>query len=332
MTRRIACRLLAVVATFWAMNGAVASGGAMYTVTDLKPLPGETGTVILGMSRSGLVLVGTGVNGGSGDGFYVYNSGTVTPLSSSVAIRGINDSGQLATTNANSAFDPVAINNQGQVVGSNYQGDLLLQGARGVVNLGHPPSFVGSITPFAINDAGAVIGFGNTMGVSRPFIYSTGHFSVLNIPHAAAYGINDSGQVVGGAMNGWSHPFLYQNGKVIDLGNLGGDGYGLAFAINNLGQIVGHSAINQAGLEHAFLYQNGMMSDLNDLIPPGGGLTLLYGLGIDDQGRIAVEARDAYGVYHALLLTRSVPEPSSSVLLAIGIFAYLVRRRHRRAP
>jgi probable HAF family extracellular repeat protein len=60
--------------------------------------------------------------------------------------------------------------------------------------------------------------------------------------------INAAGQVVG-----WSnsHAFLWQNGVMTDLGTLGGS-YGYAYAINDLGQIVG-KASTADGIDHAFL-------------------------------------------------------------------------------
>jgi len=62
---------------------------------------------------------------------------------------------------------------------------------------------------------------------------------------------------------GNSHPFLYSNGKTIDLGTLGGTiGYGTA--INSRGDVVG-SAQTASSQWHAFLYTNGIMKDLGVL-------------------------------------------------------------------
>lgn len=57
--------------------------------------------------------------------------------------------------------------------------------------------------------------------------------------------------------------FVWQNGKITDLGTLGGT-KSIATGINNLGQIVGYSSIN-SGQNHAFLWQNGKMTDLGTL-------------------------------------------------------------------
>ena len=63
---------------------------------------------------------------------------------------------------------------------------------------------------------------------------------------SSAYGINDSGQVVGQAdtPGGQHHAFLYNGGKMIDLGTLGGANSS-AHDINDSGQIVSAAPILQ---------------------------------------------------------------------------------------
>ena len=81
-----------------------------------------------------------------------------------------------------------------------------------------------------------------------------------------AFGINDSGEIVGTTTiaNGNYVPFLYRNGIMTRLGMTSG-GLAEALAINNLGQIVG-IGITASG---AFLYQNGSFIDLGTLGPTG---------------------------------------------------------------
>jgi len=91
-----------------------------------------------------------------------------------------------------------------------------------------------------------------------------------------ASGINDAGQIVGGA----SFPgrdfdaAVWQNGALTDLGTLEGDCYSFADAIDSRGQIVGSSYPCDGGIARAFLWQNGFISDLNELIPADSSLQL----------------------------------------------------------
>jgi probable HAF family extracellular repeat protein len=111
-----------------------------------------------------------------------------------------------------------------------------------------------------------------------------------------------------------------------DLGTLGG-AFSTAYGINNSGQVVGESYISGGG-QHAFLYSgSGSMQDLNDLINPASGWTLNVARSINDLGQI-VGSGTIGGRSHTFLLT-PVPEPSTFVLLSIGIlglWAYAWRR------
>jgi probable HAF family extracellular repeat protein len=93
-----------------------------------------------------------------------------------------------------------------------------------------------------------------------------------------ALAINDRGQVVGGSgpQCGFlpfptiyiAHAVLWQDGKPIDLGGLGGVQNNLASAINNRGQVVGASDLQGDATGHAFLWQDGLMTDLGTLPAP----------------------------------------------------------------
>ncbi|HEY3837906.1 MAG TPA: hypothetical protein VGL72_15095, partial [Bryobacteraceae bacterium] len=127
---------------------------------------------------------------------------------------------------------------------------------------------------------------------------------VQELPTAAgdsngiAYGINENGEIAGGSGNcaafdpnnlWYLHPLhalLWQAGRTIDLGNLGGQGQfmgNFARLVNNLGEAVGWSdtAGNQA--THAFRWTpNTGMQDLGTLAGDGHSI----GLAINDQGVI----------------------------------------------
>ena len=121
---------------------------------------------------------------------------------------------------------------------------------------------------------------------------------VADDPDSAATAINDKGQVVGisgicqNAVGAFSakHAVLWEDGRPIDLGNIGGHGWNTPTSINNQGQIVGFA--NQGGdlingnlavKFHAFLWTKDRgMQDLGTL--PGDAIS--EALGINESGQV----------------------------------------------
>jgi probable HAF family extracellular repeat protein len=84
----------------------------------------------------------------------------------------------------------------------------------------------------------------------------------------AGHSINDLGQAVGwsGNCSGppfFNHALLWDHGRTIDLGTLGGKS-GQAYNINNHSEIVGFSRV-AAGPRHGFLWRKGSMIDVGVL-------------------------------------------------------------------
>jgi probable HAF family extracellular repeat protein len=113
----------------------------------------------------------------------------------------------------------------------------------------------------------------------------------------SASAINDSGQVVGATgciTTNTVRAVLWPdgpNGGVVDLGNLGGTAFDIAFDINNRGQVVGQSNLHGEILHHGFLWQNGMMTDLGSL----PGLPTSLANAINNQGQVVGFSQDANG-------------------------------------
>jgi probable HAF family extracellular repeat protein len=110
-----------------------------------------------------------------------------------------------------------------------------------------------------------------------------------------AFAINENGDVVGASGNCVAyntqgltslqpvHAVMWETGRVIDLGNLGGKVGHNAKAINNNGEVVGVSALAGDKIRHAFRWtRNTGIEDLGTLAGDGQSV----GLGINDQGVI----------------------------------------------
>ena len=117
----------------------------------------------------------------------------------------------------------------------------------------------------------------------------------LGGPDSGAFLINESGQI-----SGWSFtnstinsatgfptldPFFWENGKMLDMGTLGGL-FGRAFALNNRGQVAGFSDLAGDQACHPFLWdKTGGMRDLGTL---GGDSGLAYF--VNDAGEVVGSA------------------------------------------
>jgi probable HAF family extracellular repeat protein len=184
-------------------------------------------------------------------------------------------------------------------------------------------------------------GFG-TQRVCHPFVWQNGRLTPLvtlrNTAGAAgtsaiANSINNRGQIVGVAENGQRDstcpsfsptlgqyqqfqfkPAIWEYGTLIELPTVSGDPDGIAFAINDRGQVVGASGTCTSfqangdltylyGL-HATLWLNGTVTDLGNLggIAPGGGNTAIN---INNQGQVVGSSGTPDGSFHAFLWSAS---------------------------
>ncbi len=144
--------------------------------------------------------------------------------------------------------------------------------------------------------AGAGAGTHDTVGGPRWTIVDLGTFGARWKSGSAA-AVNARAQVVGtnGTAGGQQHAFLWQNGKMRDLGTLGGRDSG-ASAINASGQVIGTSLTSQPQHVHAFIWDDGKMTDLGTL---GGKSSRPRAL--NDHGQVVGESFTAGGMVHAFL-------------------------------
>ena len=197
-----------------------------------------------------------------------------------------------------------AINEPGQIVGTAPTGHAALWDHGVITDLG---TLGGSFSsPFALNDAGRVVGWsGTATGEYHAFFWADGvmtDIGTLGGAPSQAVAVNAAGQVVGTsrtATAGQQHAFLWQNGVLSDLGTLGGPN-SEARAINGAGQVIG-SSTTATGQLHAFRWANGVMSDLGTL---GGAES--EALALNDAGQIVGLSAIATGESHAFLWANDV--------------------------
>jgi probable HAF family extracellular repeat protein len=192
------------------------------------------------------------------------------------------------------------INGTGQVTGYAYssktQSNVFLYSGGMMTSLG---SLGGTnAIGLAINSTGQVAGYSTlSSGSYRGFISINGALKsvgTLGGDYSDAEGINDS-QVTGASStaNGLTHPYLWTNGKMTDLGTLpGGNNPGdwnSGEAVNSSGEVVGWGYSNSGFT--AILWSNGQIKDLGSLCGELG-----QAFGINDLGQITGQAYITGGI------------------------------------
>lgn len=174
------------------------------------------------------------------------------------------------------------INDRAQVVGSTYNSTTFSGHAfvwdRGVfTNLPTPSGSRSGAT--AVNNRGQILGWllDLTTYTNRAVIWSPQgsskrpHWKRIDLGSLGASSsiptdINEKGQVIGASdVPGAAlpHPFLWQNGKMIDLlGDYPAEN-GTAAAINDAGLVVGHIQASLAGDFHAVIWKSGKLIDIS---------------------------------------------------------------------
>jgi len=153
---------------------------------------------------------------------------------------------------------------------------------------------------FAVNNSGQATG--STVDTAAlptviflAFLWQHGQMETIGTlggPGSFAVLINEKGQVAGTSFINSSassncpfplvtHPFLWGDGKMMDLGTFGGT-CGLALGLNNRGQVVGLSNLAGDQTVHPFLWDKGTLSDLGTL-----GGTFGFAQALNDAGEIA---------------------------------------------
>jgi len=213
------------------------------TVTDLGALPGNHG-------------------GNSSYGFAINNSGLVA---------GISENGSVDPGTGYPEVDAVVWYN-GQIINLGTFGGTQSQG----LMINNRGQVVGTATN-AVADPFSLGGWYPATTQTRAFLWEHGakrDLGTLGGPDAVGFSVNQSGQVIGYSYTSYTpnpdtgvptiDPFLWDNGKMIDLGSFGGEA-GYPQWINNKGQVVGGSYLPGFQALHAFLWYKGALNDLGTL-------------------------------------------------------------------
>lgn len=219
---------------------------------------------------------------------------------------GVQDLGNLGGSAAGRS-----INRLGHVVGGSFLSDFgehpfVWTAAGGMQDMGGASAFA---TAIGVNDADVVCGVSIGASGSNAFTWTAAggfhNLAGLGGPDAAAYTINNAGQIAGNArLADWTQHACFWSaaGVPTDIGALPGDQTSAAEAINASGIVVGDSE-DAAGDSRAFVWTvSGGLRDLNSMISQGSGMILTAALGISDNGLIV--GRGLVGTEtHAFLLT-----------------------------
>jgi len=265
--------------------------------TNFNPLIGPDPNVDIGFASQNGVLTNLGTLPGG------YNS----------FANSINASGAIVGTSENGETDPL--------LGIPECHPVLWKDG-GVVDLGTLGGYEG--LALAVNNHGQVVGIatdavpdsfpGFPNGIpwgaqSRAFRWQNGtiqDLGTLGGTDATSAFVNDHGQIAGMSYTNSTinpatgiptqDPFLWDDGKLLDLGTLGGT-FGFPNGINNHGEVVGQSNLVGDSNYHPFLWKRGLLMDLGTLGGDKG-----FASSVNDTGEIVGRA-DLQGseIHHAFL-------------------------------
>lgn len=206
-----------------------------------------------------------------------------------------------STTGPNTHSNAFAVNNAGQVVGTdnNLSASIGYVWQNGTVTPTLPPSsFNTNSFARAINASGQVAGYGRVaFGVDHAFRQTGGTILDLgDLPGATdvsrGWGINANGWVVGesitrdGNVNAL-HGFVWNGTTMLDAGDLaGGANASTLTAINDSNVAVGWGTVNGSS-RRAMKWENGIITDLGEI--PGGN-DLSQAQAINNAGVIVGES------------------------------------------
>jgi probable HAF family extracellular repeat protein len=161
-----------------------------------------------------------------------------------------------------------AINDSGSVVGiSGGSGAIYMNGTTYGIGGTYP---WGSSVALGLNNLDQVVGHAKPHPDSSEHAFLWDNFVITDLGvvselYNEADAINDLGEIAGTAFDTvGNHPYFWKDGVVTEIPSFGNPRVGGAYGINNAGQVVGASRLDDT-IAHAFLWQDGGITDLGVL-------------------------------------------------------------------
>lgn len=177
-----------------------------------------------------------------------------------------------------------------------------------------------------LNNRGQILGWSTRAGdeVARYLVrWDHGRIEEIGSPTqnilAEDVYLNDRGQIAGAfaPTPDGVHPFLWECGRFIDLGTLGGP-TAVPTGLNSWGEVIGRSFTDSMD-QHGFIWRHGHLQDIGTL---GGGFSSADA--INDLGFVAGDSSTAALVDHGFLwwnrsITDITPRVTGSAVRAVAI-------------
>lgn len=302
--RRLLPVMAALAAAALSAAGAGSSAGqSRWVLTDLGTLGGKTSNAVA-INERGQIVGWSETRTGKTHPF-VWRSGKMTDLGTLAGRAGWGSA--------------AAINERGQIVGDSETATgsvhpFLWQSGK-MTDLGTLGGLRDSsriYSALGINERGQIVGMSRSSysyGTNRGFVWSDGRMvgigqeSVIGSPDGPRpFALNARGQVVGSCCSKSAmHAFVWQSGRLTDLGTLPHGGFSYATAVNDRGQIIGWGGFgSRYGGSRALTWHDGRPRELGN--PSRADWSKAEA--INDSGAIVGEERKGTKPVHAVLWQR----------------------------